>query len=254
MFVYLLFWASLRLSLLLFLFLSFCLHSFCHQHVCVLVKYLLFSFVYLLFSPLFVLSSPLRFPFLSLDTLLSSHPSHFLLFSPPLFFCHCVISSFHCCCTSALRFLSSHLLLISLLLPFSLFPLILILSPSLSLFFTLVFCLFPSLLPASTFSLLLSSSSSFSFLCPPASFFLLISSLPYVPPLFCVCGCAAVVFRRCVQLICAASLLPPTPSLCKYLSPSVCVCEHVREWAGVVVSCFVSRVRPILDLIIFYWF
>lgn len=46
-------------------------------------------------------------------------------------------------------------------------------------------------------------------------------SPPYIPPLFCVCACvcvcADVVFRRCVQLICAASLLPPTPSLCKYL-------------------------------------
>lgn len=35
--------------------------------------------------------------------------------------------------------------------------------------------------------------------------------------------CAYVVFRRCVQLICAASLLPLTPSLCKYFCPlSVC--------------------------------
>lgn len=55
---------------------------------------------------------------------------------------------------------------------------------------------------------------------------------PYTPPLFCVCVwvCAAVVFRRCVQLICAASLLPQTPSLCKYLSPqyvTVCTSECV---------------------------
>lgn len=56
------------------------------------------------------------------------------------------------------------------------------------------------------------------------------SSPPYTPPLFCVCVwvCAAVVFRRCVQLICAASLLPQTPSLCKYLSPQyVTVCMSV---------------------------
>lgn len=66
---------------------------------------------------------------------------------------------------------------------------------------------------------------------PPLDFFSWIISSVYLfillpplrpPPLFlCVSVhvCAAVVFRRCVQLICAASLLPPTPSLCKYLSP-----------------------------------
>lgn len=68
-------------------------------------------------------------------------------------------------------------------------------------------------------------SSFFHFLSPPRHFLFFHPSSPHthVPPLFCVCVCVrvctAVVFRRCVQLICAASLLPPTPSLCKYLSP-----------------------------------
>lgn len=30
------------------------------------------------------------------------------------------------------------------------------------------------------------------------------------------CGCAVAAFRKCAQPTCAASLLPPTPSLCKY--------------------------------------
>ena len=81
------------------------------------------------------------------------------------------------------------------------------------------------------------------------------STPPYTPPLFCVCVwvCAAVVFRRCVQLICAASLLPQTPSLCKYLSPqyvTVCtsVCVRVRKWLLASLCHVSSRVRSIIDL------
>ncbi len=36
-----------------------------------------------------------------------------------------------------------------------------------------------------------------------------------VLPVF-LCGCADTAFRKCAQPTCAASLLPPTPSLCKY--------------------------------------
>lgn len=53
------------------------------------------------------------------------------------------------------------------------------------------------------------------------------SSITPSSSLLWVCLCATVVFRRCVQLICAASLPPQTPSLCKYLSPCVVVCADV---------------------------
>lgn len=63
----------------------------------------------------------------------------------------------------------------------------------------------------------------------------------------CSCLCATVVFRRCVQLICAASLLPQTPSLCKYLSPlslsvNVCVRDCVRG-----VHVVFTRVQPVFN-------
>lgn len=73
--------------------------------------------------------------------------------------------------------------------------------------------------------------------------------LRYVFLLSSVCSClrATVVFRRCVQLICAASLLPQTPSLCKYLSPlslsvNVCARDCVRG-----VHVVFTRVQPVFN-------
>lgn len=71
-----------------------------------------------------------------------------------------------------------------------------------------------------------------------------------VLPVF-LCGCADAAFRKCAQPTCAASLLPPTPSLCKYAISQHPSSTHTHTHRGMCASVWVEGSLSLMSVLCF---